>query len=580
MRYARPALALCSVLVALATAVSAVDGWRSSRDQTNARQTYLLLRAGAVHEAAYLRALRTNPTSTSARRSFFKAAQTETQLLAAVDGNTPSRQGALVRKIESIHSSAVATAARAIDAHVKRDARFAQALHQLDSVELHSAAAQNDLGLGDLGPWPATIPQKLGAGDLAIVLIAGLLLFVRSVVRAAGLRPAKPVGGHAELERLTHAAHSDSLTGLANHRAFQDDLAAAIERRNASGNPFSLLAFDLDGLKQINDVQGHPAGDAYIRTVAGCIRDEVGARGRVYRTGGDEFMAVLPDCRGWNALTVAHSIQRSSNEQTGRRALSIGITESTRTESRRVLLHQADLALYEAKRAKLLAVSYHQGLEPRQVEAGSFGPSEHQKSLAAALAQAVDARDAGTHDHSETVAELCARLGMMLGITDERLERLRIAGLLHDVGKIGVSDAVLTKPSALAPEERIEVEMHTTLGHSILASAGLKEESDWVLHHHERIDGGGYPTGLAGDAIPFESRIIAVADAFEARTGSRPYRSALTPEDALAELALHSGTQFDPRCVQALNELFGGRSLSQAVPADGTGSVVAIARSA
>src|SRR5581483_7798729 len=115
------------------------------------------------------------------------------------------------------------------------------------------------------------------------------------------------------------------------------------------------------------------------------------------------------------------------------------------------------------------------------------------------------------------------------------------AGLLHDVGKIGVSDTVLTKRGALGPDERSEIELHTTVGHSILTSAALHEEAVWVLHHHERFDGTGYPTGLAADAIPLESRIISVADAFEAMTGSRPYRSAMSPEQALAELATNCG---------------------------------------
>jgi HD-GYP domain-containing protein (c-di-GMP phosphodiesterase class II) len=278
----------------------------------------------------------------------------------------------------------------------------------------------------------------------------------------------------------------------------------------------------------------------------------------VYRTGGDEFMALLPAQRGWHALTIANNIQRGAQRATGRRALSIGITESTKTEGRRLLLHQADLALYEAKRGKLTAVSYHRGLEPRTVEGDSATPSQQQKALAAALARAVDAKDAGTRNHSETVAELCVAIGAQVGVSGSRLERLRLAGLLHDVGKIGVPDAILGKRGSLAPSERSAIELHATVGHSILTSAELHEEALWVLHHHERYDGTGYPAGLTGEAIPLESRIIAVADAFEAMTGARPYRVALTPDEALRELAANSGTQFDPGCVRALDEVFGG----------------------
>jgi putative nucleotidyltransferase with HDIG domain len=311
----------------------------------------------------------------------------------------------------------------------------------------------------------------------------------------------------------------------------------------------------------VNDLEGHPAGDTYIKTVAACIREEVGESGTVYRTGGDEFMVILPDCRGWEALTIAHQIQRAATERTGKRALSIGLTESAATESARALLRQADLALYEAKRGKLLAVTYHDGLEPRTVDPAASGPTSQQKAVAAALAQAVDAKDAVMRNHSETVAELSVAIGRRIGLAGERLERLRVAGLLHDVGKLAISDAVLTKPGALAPAERTEIEIHATVGHTILNSAGLAEEALWVLHHHERIDGAGYPARLAGDAIPLESRVIAVADAFEAMTGTRSYRNAISPEEALAELTANSGTQFDPHCVEALNQAFGGGRL-------------------
>ncbi|HZO96741.1 MAG TPA: diguanylate cyclase [Gaiellaceae bacterium] len=575
---ARPVLLLAAVAGAIATVASAVGGWHAATDVASARSAFVLLRSGAAHEAAYLDRLRRNPRSTGNRSSFFAAAQAETALLVRVARDVPASQRSRVREVERTHLAAVEAAARGLSPRHGAAAQLRTALRRLEQVELRAAALQTDRSLTDVRPWPSTTLERAGAADLALVLLAGLSGLLRHAVRAAGLRRGEGDGSasSAEIERLTQVARSDSLTGLANHRAFQDDLSTVIERRNADGTPFSLLALDLDGLKQINDVQGHQSGDAYIRTVAGCIEEEVGAKGRVYRTGGDEFMAILPGCRGWHALTVAHAIQRTSNQRTGRRALSIGIAESTKTEGRRALLHQADLALYEAKRAKLLAVSYHEGLEPRQVDAGAVGPSEHQKALAAALAQAVDAHDAGTRNHSETVAELCAALGARLGISGEGLERLRIAGLLHDVGKIGVSDTVLTKRGALGPDERSEIELHTTVGHSILTSAGLHKEAVWVLHHHERFDGAGYPTGLAGEAIPIESRIIAVADAFEAMTGSRPYRDALTPEQALTELALHSGTQFDHRCVQVLNELFGGAELPAATARDGAG-VAAIA---
>jgi HD-GYP domain-containing protein (c-di-GMP phosphodiesterase class II) len=232
----------------------------------------------------------------------------------------------------------------------------------------------------------------------------------------------------------------------------------------------------------------------------------------------------------------------------------MGLTESIGPVARHLLIHQADLALYEAKRTKLTAVTYHAGLTSA-LEAAAEGPSHHQKALAAALARAVDAKDIGTRSHSETVAELCVGIGQRLGIDGDGLDRLRLAGLLHDVGKIGVSDMILQKPDALLVNEQDEMREHVSIGHGILIAAELPVEAEWVLHHHERVDGAGYPTALRGDDIPLESRIIAVADAFEAMTGSRPYRSKITTAEALVELSQHIGSQFDGRCVHALVEV-------------------------
>ena len=180
------------------------------------------------------------------------------------------------------------------------------------------------------------------------------------------------------------------------------------------------------------------------------------------------------------------------------------------------------------------------------------GPSHDQRALAAALARAVDAKDSGTRSHSEVVAQLCVAIGQRLGIDAASLERLRMAGLLHDVGKIGVADSILQKPSALDLDETKLMAEHVPIGHAILIAAELPTEAHWVLHHHERYDGKGYPEGFRAGEIPIEARIIAVADAYEAMIDSRPYREAMSVDEALAELREHAGTQFDGRCVHAL----------------------------
>jgi diguanylate cyclase (GGDEF)-like protein/putative nucleotidyltransferase with HDIG domain len=543
-RWLRIAPAFAVVVLASLGVLGAISDRDAVANETHARILATGVRPLALHEAALLEKVRRDRTRAS-RDRFFAAAQRQTAALAEL--------GQAARSVAPEHNAALTATARK---------NFARAQRLLEDV------ARARIQVAATSPWPSTALQDAEAGAMALALLLGLSMLARVIRKAAGLGPILRSEG-SEIERLTRAVRLDALTGLANRRAFEDDLAKLIEERNATGKPFSLLAFDLDGLKQINDAVGHAAGDSYIRGVADCLRDGVGASGTVYRTGGDEFAAILPGARGWNALTIAHDLQRSTHGATGRRALSIGITESTKTEGRRLLLHQADVALYEAKRGQLLAVTYHAGLEPDTGSGAADAPSQQQKSLAAALARAVDALDAGTRNHSETVAELCVALATKMGFSGVRLERLRLAGLLHDVGKIGVAEAILSKRGALAPEERTEVEVHTSVGHAILTSAELHEEAVWVLHHHERYDGSGYPKGLVGEEIPRESRIIAVADAFEAMTGARPYRIATTPDEALRELHRWSGTQFDPDCVEALDELFGGRGFDLEADADG-----------
>lgn len=386
-------------------------------------------------------------------------------------------------------------------------------------------------------------------GAAALAAIEGpLLLFW--VVR----RHRRRVERHHQrrVDQLSAQARTDTLTRLGNRRAFEDDLGTTIAARAETAQPFTLLALDLDGLKRINDRNGHPAGDAQIRKVADCLREVVGPDGSVYRTGGDEFMVILPGRRAWHGLNLAAKIDQVTRARTGARAVSIGLTESIKTEGRHLLMNQADIALYEAKRTRLSAVAYHPGLSPAVDGNRDDLPSHEQRALAAALARAVDAKDAGTRSHSETVAQLCVAIGERLQIEPTGLERLRLAGLLHDVGKIGVADAILQKPDTLAPDELSAMTEHVEIGHAILLAAELPIEAHWVLHHHERIDGGGYPAGMSGASIPVESRIIAVADAFEAMTGTRPYREAVSVDEAIVELQANAGTQFDSRCVDAL----------------------------
>jgi HD-GYP domain-containing protein (c-di-GMP phosphodiesterase class II) len=182
----------------------------------------------------------------------------------------------------------------------------------------------------------------------------------------------------------------------------------------------------------------------------------------------------------------------------------------------------------------------------------------------------VDAKDGYTHSHSHRVARYAATMATEVGIEGDRLEQIRTAGVLHDVGKIGIPDAILLKPGRLTEHEFEEMKRHSEFGRDIIAGAGMLEVATWVLHLHERFDGHGYPSGLAGDDIPLESRILHVADAFEAMTSSRTYRKALPTAEAIARIEKSSGTQFDPELAALLVKLVAsGRIDPNAADEDG-----------
>jgi putative nucleotidyltransferase with HDIG domain len=175
--------------------------------------------------------------------------------------------------------------------------------------------------------------------------------------------------------------------------------------------------------------------------------------------------------------------------------------------------------------------------------------------FATALVRAVDARDSYTGGHSETVSSLCTLIARQLGLNSERIAKVRVAGLLHDVGKVGTPDAILNKPGKLTDAEYQVIKEHPVRGSEIARAANLQQEARWIKHHHERIDGRGYPDGLANGDIPRESRIILVADGFEAMTSDRPYRKGRSQGAAMQELERHAGSQFDPDCVAALRDV-------------------------
>ncbi len=400
--------------------------------------------------------------------------------------------------------------------------------------------------------------ERMVLAAVAVTIALGLLLLT-STSATMRYRERLERVRRREVERLKQAALIDNLTSLGNHRAFEEDLERALEQAASSRQPLSLALLDLDGLKQINDLHGHQAGDECIRALAavlGAAGDDIGA----YRIGGDEFALIAPGRRAVDTLYLVQHLQATIVTSTRDRpaSASAGAAEAVPGLVRDGLIRRADLALIQAKRTHRRCLLYNDALEPILARPDAVAEQRHTDTLATALARAVDAKDAYTHSHCETVSELCALIGEALGMSRDRVAQLRLAGLLHDVGKIGIIDSILQKPGPLTEEEYQVMKTHTRLGHAIVSAAERPDEADWILHHHERIDGTGYPDGLKGDQIPLESRIILVADAYEAITADRPYRAHRSPEVALAELERCAGTQFDADCVEALRRCVAG----------------------
>jgi diguanylate cyclase (GGDEF)-like protein len=359
-----------------------------------------------------------------------------------------------------------------------------------------------------------------------------------------------------DFDRMADAlleALKDPLTSLFNHRAFQERLTEELRRAERGGHPVALVAIDLDDFKTINGA-GHAVGDEALRAVAAALRDELRAGDVCGRVGGDEFMLALVDADVGTADAIVERIRARVDT-----AFSAGIVAYPRHGTGQdELLHLAQGAMYWAKshgKARTFVYSDAIDFALSAEEAAERNLRAGLLNTVHALARAVDAKDGYTHSHSQRVARYAAELGRALGLPEDRLEMLRTAGVLHDVGKIGIPDAVLLKPAKLEEDEFAVMRRHSELGRDIIAGAGLEEIATWVLHLHERFDGRGYPAALVAEEIPLESRILHCADALEAMTSSRIYRPGMPIEHALAELERGAGTQFDPQVAAVLIDL-------------------------
>jgi diguanylate cyclase (GGDEF)-like protein len=392
-----------------------------------------------------------------------------------------------------------------------------------------------------LDSWVATVGTLLGTG-----------LFVSFVRHRLGMM----------FHRLREAAHRDPLTDLLNRRGFQGVFDTELERARRANQELSLIVGDLDRFKRVNDSHGHAAGDAVLERVADAIRGSKRGFDSAARIGGEEFAVLAPDCGEHGAYMLAERIRaavhqaQSGREKQAQLTISFGIsTFPLHGQTADGLLRTADQALYAAKQLgrnrSVISSAEVPGILAHASRAGN-GETHVELGALLTLAEALDVRDTGSATHCQRVGRFAELTARELGLPPEAVERVRLAGILHDVGRVAMPDSVVAKSGPLTPDEWSWVRAHPAIGARLVETTEYADIRSWILFHHERPDGHGYPEGRRAEDIPIESAIIAVADAYEAMTSERPYRAALGPQEAADELRRGAGRQFNPDVVEAL----------------------------
>jgi diguanylate cyclase (GGDEF)-like protein/putative nucleotidyltransferase with HDIG domain len=423
----------------------------------------------------------------------------------------------------------------------------------------HPAVALGQFGLAVAGYALVLLASDEAPADaLELWLVAAMTLLVAGLLIAALKFEVDRM-----VLRLGAAARTDPLTGLFNRRGFEETFDLELERARRGDHPLSVLIGDLDHFKQVNDHFGHDTGDRALTQASEVLALEKRRIDTVARLGGEEFALILPETGVQPALLLAERLRTAVKEAFADEQVSLTVSFGVATfpehgKSRQDLLGAADDALYAAKElGRDRTVIYNKEIIGVLTPANARnGKRNEQLATLLTLAQSLDGRDTCTAEHSQTVARYCELIATELGLPQVTVERVRLAGLLHDVGNVAISNILLSKPGPLSSEEWNEIRRHSEIGARILANARLGDIGEWILAHHERVDGAGFPFGLTNGSIPLEARIVAVADAFEAMTSERPHRPALSFDEAERELRRNAGTQFDAEVVEAAMRTF------------------------
>lgn len=403
-------------------------------------------------------------------------------------------------------------------------------------------------------------------GSIAMLMSIFLgVLLARMVIKPVDVMSAINTALRSANIQLEALATTDPLTELMNHRAVAVSLEQEIERAQRYKRNFSLLFLDIDHFKALNDTYGHVGGDEVLTAFAGIVKRTLRHVDVVGRWGGEEFLVILPETDEMMAMQAAERVRSAVAMQIFPLGGGLNITCSIGVASfrrdgfnRESLLTAVDHAMYAAKQLGRNQVRSASDLAVKSLLEENSQSREEIALLGTveALEILVMARDQYTGEHTRKVGQTAYNIAVTMGCSHEEAQAIGLAGRLHDIGKVAVSDAILCKTGPLTESEWATIRTHPIVGAEVISYVpSLRPLAPLIRYHHERWAGGGYPDNLQGESIPLGARIIAVADAFDAMITDRPYQPARSVEEALAEIVQCSGVQFDPGIVVALKQM-------------------------